>query len=342
MDVFGGADSAHGMTLDARIGGSPLNVAIGLARLAQPVAFFGAVSTGFLGQRLHARAARRRRGHRLPCRGWTRPPRWGWSGWTRVGVPSYSFYGHGCADRLLAAGGAGHGAGRGTRLPLRLFRDGGGAGGGHAARAGRTRTSALPDRLRPEHPPERRARHSALARYAAVDAAAHPPAEGQRGGPGPALSGPRAGRHWRATWLASGVPGSWSPTAPTAPAPGGGEQLRVEPVPVHGGRHGRRGRHLPGGAAHRPGRARALSRESLRDMAGSAVMRRCWSLPRAQPPSPARAAARTCRGAPNSTDQRLSRPGPANAFRRRWPRSPGTCCTCPGRAGAGRACRRRS
>ena len=52
MDVFGGADSAQGVALDARIGGSPLNVAIGLARLAQPVAFFGALSTGFLGQRL--------------------------------------------------------------------------------------------------------------------------------------------------------------------------------------------------------------------------------------------------------------------------------------------------
>ena len=52
MDVFGGADNAHGLMLDARIGGSPLNVAIGLARLAQPVAFFGAVSTGFLGERL--------------------------------------------------------------------------------------------------------------------------------------------------------------------------------------------------------------------------------------------------------------------------------------------------
>ena len=46
------ADNAHGLMLDARIGGSPLNVAIGLARLAQPVAFFGAVSTGFLGERL--------------------------------------------------------------------------------------------------------------------------------------------------------------------------------------------------------------------------------------------------------------------------------------------------
>ena len=34
IDVFGGADNAQGLLLDARIGGSPLNVAIGLARLA--------------------------------------------------------------------------------------------------------------------------------------------------------------------------------------------------------------------------------------------------------------------------------------------------------------------
>ncbi|HET7795593.1 MAG TPA: PfkB family carbohydrate kinase, partial [Rhizobacter sp.] len=52
MDVFATASTPTGMALDARIGGSPLNVAIGLARLGQPVAFFGALSDGFLGDRL--------------------------------------------------------------------------------------------------------------------------------------------------------------------------------------------------------------------------------------------------------------------------------------------------
>ena len=65
MDVFAAGDTPTGLILDARIGGSPLNVAIGLARLAQPVAFFGALSSGFLGERLLRGAARRRRGHRL-------------------------------------------------------------------------------------------------------------------------------------------------------------------------------------------------------------------------------------------------------------------------------------
>ena len=52
MDVFGAEETPSGLMLDARIGGSPLNVAVGLRRLGQNAAFFGAVSTGFLGDRL--------------------------------------------------------------------------------------------------------------------------------------------------------------------------------------------------------------------------------------------------------------------------------------------------
>ena len=52
MDVFASADTASGMNLDARVGGSPFNVAVGLARLAQPVSFFSALSRDFLGERL--------------------------------------------------------------------------------------------------------------------------------------------------------------------------------------------------------------------------------------------------------------------------------------------------
>jgi len=52
MDVFALEDTSTGVLLDARVGGSLFNVAIGLARLAQPEAFFGALSTGFLGDRL--------------------------------------------------------------------------------------------------------------------------------------------------------------------------------------------------------------------------------------------------------------------------------------------------
>jgi fructokinase len=100
MDVFGGADTPGGVMLDARIGGSPLNVAIGLARLAQPVAFFGALSTGFLGQRLMR--ALRDEGVALDCVARVdAPTTLGLVGVDEAGVASYSFYGHGAADRLL-------------------------------------------------------------------------------------------------------------------------------------------------------------------------------------------------------------------------------------------------
>ena len=157
MDVFGGADNAHGLMLDARIGGSPLNVAIGLARLAQPVAFFGALSTGFLGQRL-MRALRDEGVVTEAVARLDAPTTLGLVGLDDAGVPSYSFYGHGCADRLLPLDATRHAAIRGAGLPLRLLCDGGGAGGDHATRAGRTRARAQPDCLRPEHPPERRPR----------------------------------------------------------------------------------------------------------------------------------------------------------------------------------------
>lgn len=52
MDVFADADTPTGMVLDGRVGGSPFNVAAGVARLAQPVSFFGALSHDFLGERL--------------------------------------------------------------------------------------------------------------------------------------------------------------------------------------------------------------------------------------------------------------------------------------------------
>lgn len=100
MDVFATADTPTGTLLDARIGGSPLNVASGLARLGQPVAFLGALSTGFLGDRL-ARALEQE-GVSLACAPrLDAPTTLGLVGLDAQGVPSYAFYGQGCADRLL-------------------------------------------------------------------------------------------------------------------------------------------------------------------------------------------------------------------------------------------------
>ena len=100
MDVFVAGETPTGLALDARVGGSPFNVAVGLARLGQPVAFFAALSDGPLGERL--------------LRGLTdegvstgcveridAPTTLGLVGLDAAGVAAYSFYGVGGADRLL-------------------------------------------------------------------------------------------------------------------------------------------------------------------------------------------------------------------------------------------------
>lgn len=102
MDVFAAGDTPTGTALDARVGGSPFNVAVGLARLAQPVAFFSAISSGFLGERLMQAL----QAEGVQCSTVTRPDApttLGLVGLDAKGVPSYSFYGDNCADRLLAA-----------------------------------------------------------------------------------------------------------------------------------------------------------------------------------------------------------------------------------------------
>lgn len=102
FDVFAAGETTTGLMLDARIGGSPFNVAVGLARLGQPVGFFGGVSTGFLGERLMR--ALHEEGVDTTC-----TPRNGARttlslvGIDAQGVPSYSFYGEGAADRSVTA-----------------------------------------------------------------------------------------------------------------------------------------------------------------------------------------------------------------------------------------------
>ncbi len=100
MDVFAGAATPSGVMLDARFGGSPLNVATGLARLAQPVAFFGGLSSGFLGDRLLA--ALHSEGVDITCTArLDARTTLGLVGLDSRGAPSYVFYGEGAADRLL-------------------------------------------------------------------------------------------------------------------------------------------------------------------------------------------------------------------------------------------------
>jgi fructokinase len=102
MDVFALADTATGVALEARIGGSPFNVALGLARLGRPVAFFGAISNGFLGARL-LRALAEEGVDTAPVARVAAPTTLGLVGLDPDGVASYSFYGEGGADRQLGA-----------------------------------------------------------------------------------------------------------------------------------------------------------------------------------------------------------------------------------------------
>jgi fructokinase len=101
MDVFAAGDTATGMALDARVGGSPFNAAVGLARLAQPVAFFSAVSRDFLGARL-MRALAAEGVNTSAVQRSDAPTTLGLVGLDADRVPSYSFYGEGCADRQLS------------------------------------------------------------------------------------------------------------------------------------------------------------------------------------------------------------------------------------------------
>ena len=100
FDVFASGHTATGLTLDARIGGSPFNVAVGLSRLGQKAALVTQVSYGFLGDRLmqalqdeqvDVRAVQRSKA----------PTTLSLVGVDARGVPSYAFYGEGAADRCV-------------------------------------------------------------------------------------------------------------------------------------------------------------------------------------------------------------------------------------------------
>lgn len=100
MDVYARGATASGTTLDAHVGGSPFNVAIGLARLGVPTAFYGGISDDFLGDRLAGALAEDgvspQAMVRLPA-----PTTLALVGLDGRGVPSYAFYGEGTADRRL-------------------------------------------------------------------------------------------------------------------------------------------------------------------------------------------------------------------------------------------------
>ena len=100
FDVFIGDESDNALHLDARAGGSPFNVAVGLARLGQPVAFLSGLAKDMLGERL-VRTLRREDVDTRLCPLFDAPTTLGMVELDAAGVPRYAFYGNGAADRLL-------------------------------------------------------------------------------------------------------------------------------------------------------------------------------------------------------------------------------------------------
>ena len=101
FDVFANPDSSgSGMALDARVGGSPLNVGVALSRLGQPAAFLAKVSTDPFGGKLLAHLRSEGVDTSLVVRTGA-PTTLAIVALDDKGVPSYSFYTSGTADRSL-------------------------------------------------------------------------------------------------------------------------------------------------------------------------------------------------------------------------------------------------
>jgi fructokinase len=100
MDVFSVGETATGLALDARVGGSPFNVAVGLARLAQPVCLLTALSRDFAGDRL-LRALLAEGVNTGALQRSDARTTLSLIGLDARGVPAYSFYGDGGADRMV-------------------------------------------------------------------------------------------------------------------------------------------------------------------------------------------------------------------------------------------------
>src|SRR5262244_4165035 len=90
------------ITIEAWPGGSPFNVAIGLARLGQPVSFFSSISTDVFGERL-VRLLRQEGVYDGYVRRSPAPSTLSIVGSGPQGTPDYSFRGDGAADRLIFA-----------------------------------------------------------------------------------------------------------------------------------------------------------------------------------------------------------------------------------------------
>lgn len=100
FDLFSTGNTPGGLGFEGRVGGSPFNVAMGLARLGHPVAFLGGIGAGFAGDRLLQALEDEGIGTGCVARIGA-PVTLSLVGIDARGVPSYAFYGEGAADRML-------------------------------------------------------------------------------------------------------------------------------------------------------------------------------------------------------------------------------------------------
>ncbi|MCL4155899.1 UNVERIFIED_CONTAM: hypothetical protein GTU68_041891 [Idotea baltica] len=93
---------AENFPLQASVGGSPFNVAIGLARLGQSAALFTGISNDMFGKRLSAVLAAENVSQELIVKK-SLPTTVAFVEKDKNGVPTYSFYGEGTADRSITS-----------------------------------------------------------------------------------------------------------------------------------------------------------------------------------------------------------------------------------------------
>ena len=103
MDVFSAGEACGGLSLDARMGGSPFNVSVGLARMGQPVGLLAAISQDFMGERL-LRALQSEGVATSMVQRTLHSTTLSVVGLDGNQVPSYAFYGVNAADRQLRLG----------------------------------------------------------------------------------------------------------------------------------------------------------------------------------------------------------------------------------------------
>ena len=96
-DLFPSAETDTGFTFDARIGGSPFNVAVGLSRLGCGAALFTGLSSDSLGRRLK-RTLEEEGVETAYLVAKQNPTTLALVGLGPEGIPHYSFYGHDAAD----------------------------------------------------------------------------------------------------------------------------------------------------------------------------------------------------------------------------------------------------